>query len=58
MFILSLSLDSVLPRQGLWVQPLVGELRSHVLHREAKTNKQKKKTNKQKTKLAYAAQLE
>ena len=39
--------DSWLPLQAAWVQPLVGELRSHMLHGAAKfffLIKKKKKT--------------
>ena len=36
--------------QGVWVQPLFGELRSHMLHGQKKKKKQKKNKKKQKQK--------
>ena len=35
--------DSALPMQGAWVQSMVRELRSYMLHVAAKKNKTKKK---------------
>ena len=41
--------DSALPMQGAWVQSMVRELRSHMLHAAAKTKQNKEKNGIQRT---------